>query len=188
MRYRNFPGYCFVIFLALMFLSVAGVHGTALALELRSSSFGEGEEIPVLYTGEGANTSPGFSWDDVPEGTQSFVLIMYDIDAPSGIWVHWVLYNLPGNLRSIEEGIPPEVNLENGARQGVNSFRKVGYEGPYPPPGPAHRYIFTLYAVDTVLDLDVDATRDMALKGMIAHVLGSAQLSGLYERKNARHP
>ena len=87
----------------------------------------------------------------MPEGVGAFVLIMDDPDAPPGLWIHWVLYNLPPELRELPPGLPPDERLANGALHGacwgVESFSRLGDAGPLPPPGPAHRYRFRLTAL-----------------------------------------
>jgi len=151
-------------------------------MEIRSGAFGNGREIPAKYTGIGDNVSPPLSWRGVPDGTVSFALIADDPDAPAGTWVHWVIYDIPGEARSLEEGIPKIRILADGGAQGTNSFRRIGYDGPYPPPGPAHRYIFKLYALDTELDIDPGADKGMINGAMKGHVLAEANITGTFGR------
>src|SRR5262249_23044587 len=122
-------------------------------MRLTSSAFQEGKPIPTPYTGEGPDKSPALAWDGVPDGTKSFALICDDPDAPRGTWVHWVLFNLPADTRSLPEGVPTDDRLPSGALQGTTDFKRPGYGGPYPPPGKPHRYFFKLYALDTTLNL-----------------------------------
>ena len=154
----------------------------AMAMEIKSSAFKAQEKIPAKYTCDGANVSPPLSWTDVPEKTQGLALISDDPDAPVGTWVHWVIYDLPTETRELPEGMAPKEVLENGARQGVNDFRNVGYGGPCPPPGPAHRYFFKLYAIDTKLGLPPRATKKDVEKAMKGHILAQTELVGLYGR------
>src|SRR5712692_2401768 len=117
--------------------------GSAVAMKLSSSAFEPGASIPKKFTCDGADVSPALAWSDAPAGTQSFALIADDPDAPVGTWVHWVLYDLPGAARDLPEGVAKqEQQLANGARQGRNDFGKIGYGGPCPPRGSAHRYFF----------------------------------------------
>jgi Raf kinase inhibitor-like YbhB/YbcL family protein len=109
-------------------------------------------------------------------------LIVDDPDAPMGTWVHWVLYDLPANTRELPEGIAKQEELPSGARQGRNDFRKIGYGGPCPPPGPAHRYFFKLYALDSKTKLKPGATKADLEKAMKGHVLAQAELIGRYQR------
>lgn len=150
---------------------------------LKSSVFDHMGRIPSKYTCDGANVSPPLEWTDPPAATKSFVLISDDPDAPIGTWVHWVYFNIPGNLRGLPEGIETVGEPKVGGRQGINDFRRMGYGGPCPPPGPAHRYFFKLYALDTMLELPIGATKAEVEKAMQGHILAHAQLIGLYERR-----
>jgi len=107
-----------------------------MSFELRSSAFQQNLSIPTKYTCDGANVSVPLSWRDAPRETKSFALIVDDPDAPSGIWVHWVLYDLLAGGHALAEAIPNQETLGNGAKQGVNDFGKIGYVGPCPPRGP----------------------------------------------------
>jgi Raf kinase inhibitor-like YbhB/YbcL family protein len=150
--------------------------------ELKSACFRENGPIAKKYTCDGSNASVSLNWTDPPEDTRSFALIADDPDAPSGTFVHWVLYDLPGDARGVEEGIPPKRVLDNGAKQGVNDFRKIGYGGPCPPRGPAHRYVFTLYALNRVIGLEPGATKEQLLRSMKGHISAETQLIGTYAR------
>lgn len=151
-------------------------------LSLYSSSFKEGDKIPVKYTCDGQNTSPPLSWDEQQQQTQALTLIMDDPDAPSGVFTHWVLFNIPANTWHLAEGVPPSEQLENGALQGKNGGGRFGYTCPCPPRGPAHRYVFTLYALDRRLDLKAGASKSQVLDAMKGHVLAQHQLVGTYQR------
>lgn len=153
-----------------------------MAFELTGSVFKEGELIPNKYTCEGSDLSPPLRWNNPPAGTRSFVLIVDDPDAPVGTWVHWVLYNIPIDVRGLAEGLPALETLPNDARQGLNDFKRIGYGGPCPPPGPPHRYVFTLYALDRDLNLKPRATKTQVLDAMKGHVLGEAHLTGRFGR------
>jgi len=153
-----------------------------MSMELTSTAFQDGRPIPRQYTGDEKNISPPLKWRDPPEGTRSFALICEDPDAPRGTFTHWVLFDLPAKSHELNESLPPDAALPNGATQGINSFGKVGYGGPAPPPGKPHRYFFKLYALDRVLGLHTGATKDELLRAMEGHVLGEAQLMGTYAR------
>lgn len=167
-------------FVLLLSASVFLSFSDADALDLKSPAFNDNETIPVKYTCKGDDISPALAWDGVPEGTKSFVLIMDDPDAPMGTWIHWVMYNIPGSESGLEEKIPGRLKLDNGTLQGINSFRWAGYGGPCPPSGPAHRYIFKLYALDTKLELKPGASKGDVLRAMQGHVLGEASLTGMF--------
>ena len=152
-----------------------------MSMSLTSTAFENGGAIPAKYSKEGGNISPPLSWSGVPDGARQLALIMDDPDAPSGIFVHWLLYNVPPGAGKIAEGFSTQA-LMNGARQGRNGFGEVGYGGPRPPSG-THRYYLHLYAVDTDIELPSGATRaelDRALRG---HVLQEAQLMGRYQHR-----
>lgn len=153
-----------------------------MSLQLTSCAFRDGEKIPVKYTADGADVSPPLAWTDPPDKTATFALICDDPDAPRGTWVHWVLFNLPGATRNLNEHAPPTGSLPNHALHGKNDFGKLGYGGPAPPRGKPHRYFFKLYALDTALPLPVGATKAQLLDAMQGHILAEAQLIGTYQR------
>ncbi len=153
----------------------------ALPFSLTSTAFGPNAPIPRLYTCDGRDASPPLQWNDPPPGTRSFALIMDDPDAPGGIWVHWVLYNLPAEARSLPEAVPPDAARPDGSRHGKNSWGKPGYGGPCPPAG-THRYVFKLYALDVMLNLAAGANKAQLLQAMEGHVLAQAELMGTYAR------
>ncbi|HHT9133494.1 MAG TPA: YbhB/YbcL family Raf kinase inhibitor-like protein [Candidatus Avalokitesvara rifleensis] len=153
-----------------------------MALELESPTFEAQATIPTKYTCDGPDVSPPLSWNDPPKGTKSFTIICDDPDAPGGTWVHWVLYDLPPDASGLPEDVPKTKTLDNGAKQGTNDFRSIGYGGPCPPRGPAHRYFFKLYALDAKLDLPPGKTKRDVEKAIEGHILASAALVGLYKR------
>ena len=157
------------------------IGGKNMEIKITTRAFVPGGKIPGKYTCDGLDVSPPLAWTSVPEGTKTFALICDDPDAPMGTWVHWVLFNLPADIQELPENIPPERELESGAKQGMNDFRKIGYGGPCPPGG-THRYYFKIYALDTELDLEVGATKRELLKAMEGHILAEGQLMGRYER------
>jgi Raf kinase inhibitor-like YbhB/YbcL family protein len=153
-----------------------------MALELTSNAFPEGATIPTEHTADGRNASPPLKWPEPPAGTKRFALICEDPDAPRGTFTHWVLFNLPAESRELRADIPPETTLANGSIQGTNSFGKVGYGGPSPPPGKPHRYFFKLYALDRELDLPAGATKESVVSAMKGHILAEGRLMGTYSR------
>lgn len=160
-----------------------------MSMTLRSSAFASGQSIPQRFTADGRNVSPPLEWENVPDGTQEFVLICDDPDAPTPQpWVHWVLYKIPGNVRSLAEGLPNKSRLDepNGALQGRNSWKQgtiIGWRGPVPPPGHGvHHYHFRLYALDVPLELAPGLDKDSLLAAMKGHILAEGHLVGTYER------
>jgi Raf kinase inhibitor-like YbhB/YbcL family protein len=150
-----------------------------MALELTTTAFSEGAAIPKQHTGDGKDISPPLGWSDPPAHAKSFALICDDPDAPRGTWVHWVLFNLPADTRTLPEGV---AETQFGARQGKNDFGKLGYGGPAPPKGKPHRYYFKLYALDSMLELPAGATKEKLLAAMEGHVVAEGQLMGRYQR------
>jgi Raf kinase inhibitor-like YbhB/YbcL family protein len=151
-------------------------------LALTSSSFQGGGEIPKKFTCDGADASPELAWPAPPASTQSFSLIVVDPDAPLGSFVHWVLYNLPAGKRELPEALPKQGELPDGSLQGENDFDKTGYGGPCPPGKSPHHYVFTLYALDSRLNLPAGATRKQVENALQGHVLARGTLIGLYHR------
>jgi len=157
-----------------------------MSFQLTSLAFEEGQPIPRRHSAEGENVSPVLKWTDPPQGTRSFALICEDPDAPRGIFTHWVAFNLPAESRELPEAVPAVEGLANGTRQGTNDFGKLGYGGPKPPPGKAHRYAFTLYALDAPLKLHASAKKDEVRQAMEGHILAEARLVGTYQ--HGQHP
>lgn len=153
-----------------------------MALSITSTAFKDGKRIPKKYTCESDDISPALAWSDVPPEAKSLALIMDDPDAPMGVFTHWVLFNLPPDLSSLDEGQATGEKLDNGAIHGINDFGRTGYGGPCPPPGPTHRYFFAIYALDTSLGLKPRSTKQQLLTAMKGHVLTEARLVGTYSR------
>lgn len=154
-----------------------------MAFELRSTAFEPGSEIPVKHTCDGPDVSPPLSWTGAPETTTSLALIVDDPDAPAGTWVHWVVYDIPATLPGLPAGVSSKGQVPGVGTQGVNDFGRVGWGGPCPPHGRAHRYVLTLYALDTELALPARKTKQDVLTALDGHVLGRAELIGRYRRR-----
>jgi Raf kinase inhibitor-like YbhB/YbcL family protein len=142
---------------------------------IESPDFQDHQMIPKRYTCEGENLSPPLEFRNIPQGTLSFVLIVDDPDAPHGIYNHWITWNLSAQELKLSAGV-------DVPKQGINSFGIRGYRGPCPPEGKPHRYFFKLYALDIVLDLPENTTKNALEAAMKGHVLETAQLIGLYKR------
>lgn len=153
-----------------------------MAMTLRSEAFEQGELIPAKYTCQGDGMSPPLNWGGMPRQTGSYALIAEDPDAPHGIFTHWVIFDLNANTAHLGEGVPLVPQLPDGAIQGTNSFGKLGYGAPCPPPGPAHRYRFTVYALDVMLHLTPGVSREQLQGAMQGHILDQGSLVGLYAR------
>ena len=143
-------------------------------MKLTSSAFSDKGKIPPLYTCVGTNKSPPLSWEGAPAGTQTFVLICEDPDAPQGPWDHWVLYNIPATVTHMGTGV-------SVGEEGFNSWNKPGYGGPCPPSG-EHRYIFKLYALDAQLEFKETPHKADLEQAMEGHVLAKTELVGLFQK------
>jgi Raf kinase inhibitor-like YbhB/YbcL family protein len=153
-----------------------------MGMKLTSRDFEHEGVIPDKYSKEGGNISPPLAWTGVPDGAKSLVLIVDDPDAPSGVFVHWLLYGLSSAATELPEGLPATPTLPNGVRQGRNGFGELGYDGPQPPSG-THRYFFRLYAIDTDLTLRAGVSREELDSAIEGHVLEQTELMGRYEHK-----
>ena len=149
-----------------------------MALQLSSPAFAAGETIPSRHAGDGADASVPLSIRGAPEGTRSFALVVTDPDAPGGLFVHWLVWNIPPETKALPAGAAAEQFL-----QGENDYGRIGWGGPQPPRGDgAHRYVFRLFALDTLLAVKPGARREALEAAMHAHVIESAQLTGKYWR------
>ena len=171
-----------VILLAIALIILWG--NAVMAMTLNSPVFKQNGHIPSKYTCEGEDVSPPLAWEGVPDDAKSLVLIIDDPDAPDPkapkmVWVHWVVYNIPSDTRSLPENAG-KARLPQGALLGLNDFRKAAYGGPCPPIG-RHRYFHKLYALDVTLDLS-GATKSQIERAMQGHVLASAELVGTYQK------
>ena len=145
-------------------------------VKITSSAFQEGGNIPSKFTCDGADTSPPLHIAGVPSETKTLLLIADDPDAPSGLFTHWLVWNIPAQTHSIAEGSTPK------GVHGTNDFGKSGYKGPCPPPG-THRYSFKIFALDRELDLQGGAKRSQVDAAMKGHVIAQGELVGRYGRK-----
>jgi Raf kinase inhibitor-like YbhB/YbcL family protein len=154
-------------------------------ITLSSASFQHNQPMPRKQTGDGDDKSPPLAWSDIPTGARELALIVDDPDAPTPKpWVHWVLYRIPADTRALPEAMAPSLRVPEpaGVLQGKNSWGKVGYGGPAPPKGKAHRYFFKLYALDAPVNLGPGATKEDLEKAMSGHVLSEGELIGTYQR------
>jgi Raf kinase inhibitor-like YbhB/YbcL family protein len=159
-------------------LSEKGKSQTISSLKLESPAFKHNGYIPDKYAGRGNDISPPLKWDNVPKGTRSFAVICTDPDAEGAPWVHWILFNIPSTFNSLGED---SENLPAESLLGTNSWGNIDYQGPTPPQG-THHYQFTLYALDTVLNLKEGATKADLNKAMDGHILAKGTLVGLYKQ------
>lgn len=170
--------------LALLFLAIPAVAQNTPKLSVTSAAFASGSSIPAAYSCKNSDAgSPPLAWKGVPGDAKTLVLILKDPDAPQGTFIHWVVYNLPANLRGLDAKVPPVEKLPNGGLQGVNGVGQLGYKGPCPPPGSApHHYHFVLMALDTSLDLKPGATAAQVEQAAQGHVKSTGDLVGTFAR------
>lgn len=157
-------------------------------MALTSPDFQDGGVIPPEFTQQAADKgrSPKLEWTNVPANTQSFVLIMHDPDNAlnkgTGDVLHWMVINIPGTARSLQQGFPKDAKLADGTMN-MKGIRDVGYMGPGNAGiNPYHHYTLELYALDSTLSLGPDATRDEVLAAMNGHTTGKAVLVGRFKR------
>ncbi len=161
---------CSILPIVLALLGCANENARAQrsSLKIEVPNLSEGDTMPERFTCEGNDASPPLSFSGVPESARSLALIVDDPDAPRGTFTHWLVYDIAPDERGLEENQARTERLENGALQGQNDFETLGWHGPCPPPGPAHRYRFTLHAIDRMLRLAPGADRralDRAMSG-----------------------
>jgi len=145
-------------------------------MKIISSAFEDKQMIPPKYTCDGENINPPLQISNIPTETQSLALIVDDPDAPSGDWIHWLVWNINPAIKLITEN-----ELPQGAIQGTNDFNKQNYGGPCPPSG-IHHYQFKIYALDTLLNLPSSSRKKDLEKAMENHILDKALIVGLYQR------
>ena len=150
--------------------------------EIGSSSFVHEGVIPSQYTCDGDDISPELTWQGAPEHTKSYALVVDDPDAPSGTFTHWIVFNIKAETKGLAPRISKSNELSTGGEQGVNDYGGIGYGGPCPPPGKAHRYMFRLYALDLYLDLKAGASKADLLIRIPGHILAEAEMIGTYQR------
>jgi Raf kinase inhibitor-like YbhB/YbcL family protein len=155
---------------------------TPAAFELTSTAFEAEGVIPDRYSCKGEDVSPELNWGDPPAGTQSLAIIFEDPDASARGWVHWVIYAIPAEIRHIAEAVEDGPVTYQGMVHGTSNFGTMDYRGPCPPQGATHRYVFTLYALDVMLDLEPGANEIELLAAMDGHILAQTVLAANYTR------
>jgi Raf kinase inhibitor-like YbhB/YbcL family protein len=157
-------------------LAIASVTAGGAKMKITSSAFQDGGNIPSKFTCDGGDASPPLQIADVPSGAKSVVLVVDDPDAPSGLFTHWMVWNISPQTNAIAEGTTPK------GVHGTNDFGKSGYGGPCPPSG-THRYYFKIFALDRELDLPSGAKRSQLDAAMKGHVVAQGELMGRCSRK-----
>src|SRR5947209_16301607 len=161
---------------AILLAAIATFAAGGAKMKITSSAFQQGGNIPSKFTCDGPNTSPALQISGIPAEAKTLVLIVDDPDAPSGLFTHWVVWNISPQTSTVAEGSTPK------GVQGTNDFGKSGYGGPCPPSG-THRYYFRIFALDREMDLSVGAKRSQLDTAMKSHVIAKGELMGQYARK-----
>ncbi len=161
-------------FLAIDFAKANDLNTGGVAMKISSPDFENNGVLPSRFTCDGDDINPTLLIEGLPNGTKSLAIIVEDPDAPMGTWIHWVLYDIPVTSKILENSVP--------GTEGFNDFRRNSYGGPCPPSG-THRYFFKVYAVDRMLNMRPGMKKSELLKAMGGHILGEAELVGLYKRK-----
>jgi Raf kinase inhibitor-like YbhB/YbcL family protein len=164
-----------LLFVAVGILVLLHVDAGGSGFHLRSAAFKNGGAIPARYTCTGGDVSPPLSWSAGPSGTSAFAIVVTDPDAPGGTFTHWTVWDLPSKTRSLKAGANPPF-------QGENSFGSVGWRGPCPPAGPAHHYVFRIYALDKALHLARGTSFPALQQKLQAHAFLAARLVGTFAR------
>ena len=152
-------------------------------IKIKSTAFHQGSAIPLKFSCEGSNVSPQLHWNEVSKDVKSYAIIVDDPDAPGGDFVHWIIFNIPGNMMELNENVTPSRNIPDEVMLGTNSFGRIGYGGPCPPPEKPHHYFFRIYALDTILHhVESGVTKQQLVKAMEGHIMASGELMGTYQR------
>jgi Raf kinase inhibitor-like YbhB/YbcL family protein len=180
---KFFPRTGFLFCTLAIALNISSAHSKqAEPMAIASPAFKNGQTIPKQFTADGENVSPPLTWGSVPKGAKCMVLILEDPDAPGGTFTHWLIYNVPPSSSGLKQNIAKIPNLSDGSIQGTNSFGKIGYGGPSPPPGKAHRYFVRVYALDSKLSVPTQMRVEQLRQAISSHILGDGQLLGVYGR------
>jgi Raf kinase inhibitor-like YbhB/YbcL family protein len=151
-------------------------------LTVTSESFREGGTIPAPYGCSGQEISPALAWSGIPARAASLAIVMEDIDIPWLRLTHWIVYNIPPASTGLVSNTSSSPVLPDGSNQGLNDFRTIGYRGPCPPRGNAHRYQFTVYALDRVLDTSGTVDRAAFNTATQGAIIGKGTITGFYYR------
>jgi Raf kinase inhibitor-like YbhB/YbcL family protein len=178
----NRKSYHLILLFACASFAIVKVAEAQNNLALSSSVLTNNSYIPVKFTCSGDNESPALGWSNVPPAAKSLALIVKDPDAPSGDFVHWVIFDIPASVTSMPDGVPATAKTVFGGIQGQNGRGEIGYTGPCPPPGKDHHYHFRLYALDESLGLSSDASAAQVESAMRGHVIAQTELVGLFAR------
>lgn len=166
--------------------AVLGAIDLSALFTLSSDSFTDHQKIPLEYACEqcgGENLSPAFHWSHIPEETRSLALVCIHLSPDKGEVVHWIVYNIPPSIAKLPEGIQRSSKLRNGIMQGTNDYGHVGYDGPVAVPDKPNRYVFTLYALNSKLDLPPKATYNEFSRAIKGHIISQTEILSRFKGK-----
>jgi Raf kinase inhibitor-like YbhB/YbcL family protein len=178
----------FILIIAFLFISIQISPQTKsskskMDIKIKSSAFKDGGLIPSKFSCEDENVSPQLHWNEVSKDIKSYAIILDDPDAPGGNFVHWVIFNIPGTMKELHENVTPSRNIPDEVMLGTNSFGRIGYGGPCPPPGKAHHYYFRIYGLDTILHhVESGSTKQQLVSAMEGHILATGEIMGTFKR------
>lgn len=181
---RNSILLIFISSLSIQIFSQTKQSNIKMEIKIKSNVFHEGGTIPSKYSCEGENISPELHWNEVSKEVKSYAIILDDPDAPGGDFVHWIIFNIPGDMKELHENVTPSRNIPDEVMVGTNSFGRIGYRGPCPPSGKAHHYYFRIYALDSILHhVESGSTKEQLTKAMDGHIIAKGELMGIYKRR-----
>ncbi len=181
MRPQNLLLHSLLMLVALSAFPISAYADDAVTMRISSPAIADGATIPVQFTCSGIDQSPPLTWTDVPPETKSLALLVEDPDAPSGTFIHWVVYDIPPTMGGLNQGKASRP-FPGGGEEGMNGFGKMGYKGPCPPPGKPHHYHFKLFALDKNLNLGLEPDAQSVRDAMQGHVKASAEFVGIFSR------
>jgi Raf kinase inhibitor-like YbhB/YbcL family protein len=166
---------------ALLLASIGACGAPKGSLTLGVAGLPDGSPLPARFGEDGGDISPEVRWSGAPATAKTFAITVEDPDAPAGTWVHWVVYDLPVSA-GLDENSPRAAELPGGGRQGLNSWGRLGWNGPAPPPGAVHHYRFTVYALSAPTGLGSGATLASLHAAMKGKILAEGRWTGTYRR------
>lgn len=173
-----------LVFVCLFFIQLPMIQGE-LPMKITSSAFNNGEKLPKKYTCDSDDSNPPLAWENIPPATKSLVLIVDDPDALAAkpdAWVHWIVFNIPPTITKLDEN--SSFDKLKGVKQGLNNNNQIKFQGACPPQGSGvHHYRFTLYALDSMLELPEGVSKQKLSSAMKGRILEQTTLMGIYERK-----
>jgi Raf kinase inhibitor-like YbhB/YbcL family protein len=168
--------------IALLISNAGSASAQTKSLNVSSSDLAQGSTVAQRNIKAGSNASPQLSWSEGPISTKSYAISCTDPDAPGGTWWHWIIFNIPSSTKHLNENVEKIGTLTDGSVQGSNDFKKIGYDGPSPPPGKLHHYEFKVMALDSTLSLKPGCDKEAFKSALKGHILAEGQLTGTFQK------